>query len=45
MTLGQITVVNSVKYFSKSEQTRENKQNTIKNESTLGKQKKYFTKQ
>ena len=32
MTLGKITIHNSVRYISKSEQTKEIKQNKIKNE-------------
>ena len=40
MTLRKITVDNSVKYIQKSEQTREIKQNTIKNKSSPRKQNK-----
>ena len=40
MTLRKITVDNSVKKFPKGDQTREIKQNTIKNYSTTKKQNK-----
>ena len=39
MLLRKITIDNIVTYIPKSEQTRETKQNTIKNESTPRKQK------
>ena len=38
MVLRKMTVDNSVRYIPKSEQTRENRQNTIKNKSTPRKQ-------
>ena len=40
MTLRKITTGNSVNYIAKGEQTREIKQNTIKNKSTPRKQNK-----
>ena len=40
MVLRKITIDNSVRYIPKSEQTRENKQNTIKNNSPAKKQNK-----
>ena len=40
LTLGKITVDNSVRYIPKSEQTRENKSNTIKSKSTPRRQNK-----
>ena len=43
MTLPKITIDNGVKYVPKSEQTREIKQNTIKNKSTPRKQNKNFS--
>ena len=43
MTLRKITIDNSVKYFPKGEQTREIKQNTIKNKTTPRKQNKKFS--
>ena len=44
MTLGKITVDNSVRYVKKSEQTRENKTILMKNKKQ-SEQKKYFTKE
>ena len=40
MTLGKTTNDNSVRFVPKSEQKRENRQNTIKSNSTPRKQKK-----
>ena len=40
MVLRKITVDDSINYIPKSEQTRENKQNTIKNKTTPRKQNK-----
>ena len=40
MVLRKMTVDNSVRYIPKNEQTREIKQNTIKNKSTPRKQNK-----
>ena len=45
MLLRKVTIDNSVTDIPKSEQTRETKQNTIKNKSTPRKQKKQFKKQ
>ena len=45
LTLGKITIDNSIRYFSQREQTTESKPSLIKDSSIPRKQKKYFQKQ
>ena len=45
MVLKKITFDNSVRYIPKSEQIRDNKQNTMKNKSILENKIEKFTKQ
>ena len=44
LTLGKITIVNSISYISRREQTTECKPSNIKDSSIPRKQKKYFQK-